>query len=140
MQKKYAYEELLKLLDSHKNADKEWFLSLLDDEKQRAYEIEHLEAVMQLLKRVRIRPHKNAIQDAKDEIAKLEKEGDNAENYRKIKALMAKSEEFRNVLKLGRTQLMDAVPITLGQEFHAYASAVARDKNALNTHSKKCLL
>lgn len=46
-------------------------------------------------------------------------------------ALMNKSDEFHDVLKLGRTQLMDAVPITLGQEFHAYASAVLRDKKRI---------
>ena len=46
-------------------------------------------------------------------------------------ALMKKSEEFHDVIKIGRTQLMDAVPITLGQEFHAYAFAVLRDKNRL---------
>lgn len=39
-----------------------------------------------------------------------------------------KEEEFKNVLKLGRTQLQDAVPITLGQEFGAYAQAIARDR------------
>jgi len=36
-----------------------------------------------------------------------------------------KAEEFRDVVKSGRTHLMDAVPITLGQEFRAYASALA---------------
>ncbi|MBR3295436.1 MAG: aspartate ammonia-lyase [Clostridia bacterium] len=41
-------------------------------------------------------------------------------------ALMAKAEEFDSVLKMGRTQLEDAVPIRLGQEFNAYASAVRR--------------
>lgn len=46
-------------------------------------------------------------------------------------ALMKKSEEFYDVLKVGRTQLMDAVPITLGQEFHAYATAVKRDRNRI---------
>lgn len=55
-------------------------------------------------------------------------------------ALMAKSEEFRNVLKLGRTQLMDAVPVTLGQEFHAYASAVARDKKRIENALKEMLV
>ncbi|MBQ9844485.1 MAG: aspartate ammonia-lyase [Oscillospiraceae bacterium] len=55
-------------------------------------------------------------------------------------ALMAKSEEFRNVLKLGRTQLMDAVPVTLGQEFHAYASAVARDKKRITNALKEMLV
>ena len=41
-------------------------------------------------------------------------------------ALMAKAEEFDSVLKMGRTQLEDAVPIRLGQEFNAYASTVRR--------------
>lgn len=43
-------------------------------------------------------------------------------------ALHAKEEEFKNVIKLGRTQLQDAVPITLGQEFGAYAQAIARER------------
>lgn len=42
-------------------------------------------------------------------------------------ALLKKSEEFSNVLKMGRTQMQDAVPIRLGQEFHAYATAIRRD-------------
>ena len=42
-------------------------------------------------------------------------------------ALTAKSKEFDSVIKMGRTQLQDAVPIRLGQEFHAYASAIKRD-------------
>ena len=37
-----------------------------------------------------------------------------------------KGEEFKDVLKVGRTHLQDAVPITLGQEMHSYASAVRR--------------
>ena len=40
---------------------------------------------------------------------------------------MEKAEEFDSILKMGRTQLQDAVPIRLGQEFHAYASAIKRD-------------
>lgn len=43
-------------------------------------------------------------------------------------SLQKKEEEFKNVLKLGRTQFQDAVPITLGQEFGAYAQAIARDR------------
>ena len=41
---------------------------------------------------------------------------------RLYKALTAKAEEFDDVLKMGRTQLQDAVPMTSGQEFHAYAT------------------
>jgi len=42
-------------------------------------------------------------------------------------ALLDKALEFDDVLKVGRTQMQDAVPIRLGQEFHAYASAIGRD-------------
>ncbi len=38
--------------------------------------------------------------------------------------LMKKSEEFKSILKSSRTHLQDAVPITLGQEFHAYATSI----------------
>ncbi len=39
-----------------------------------------------------------------------------------IDAFRAKGEEFKDVIKMGRTQLQDAVPMTSGQEFHAYAT------------------
>ncbi|MGM0508663.1 MAG: aspartate ammonia-lyase [Fusobacteriota bacterium] len=42
--------------------------------------------------------------------------------------LQKKEDEFSNVFKMGRTQLKDAVPITLGQEFSAYADAISRDR------------
>ncbi len=42
-------------------------------------------------------------------------------------AFVNKSKEFENVVKMGRTQLQDAVPITLGQEFFAYSKAINRD-------------
>ena len=41
-----------------------------------------------------------------------------------IDAFEKKAEEFKDVLKMGRTQLQDAVPMTLGQEFHGYASTL----------------
>jgi len=44
-----------------------------------------------------------------------------------VHAFRDKAEEFRDVIKMGRTHLQDAVPITLGQEFGAYAQAVKRD-------------
>lgn len=46
---------------------------------------------------------------------------------RLAEALEEKAAEFDDVLKMGRTQLQDAVPIRLGQEFSAYAAAVRRD-------------
>ncbi|MGE5804555.1 MAG: aspartate ammonia-lyase [Ignavibacteria bacterium] len=39
-----------------------------------------------------------------------------------IKSFDAKGKEFANILKMGRTELQDAVPMTLGQEFTAFAS------------------
>ncbi len=39
-----------------------------------------------------------------------------------IDAFSRKGEEFAGVLKMGRTQLQDAVPMTSGQEFHAFAT------------------
>jgi len=42
-------------------------------------------------------------------------------------ALVEKAEEYKNVLKLGRTQLQDAVPMTLGQEFHGWSVTLGED-------------
>lgn len=44
-----------------------------------------------------------------------------------IKSLDNKAEEFEDVYKMGRTQLQDAVPMSLGQEFNAYKSVIKRD-------------
>ena len=45
---------------------------------------------------------------------------------RLVDELENKAEEYKDVLKMGRTHLQDAVPITLGQEMGAYASGVRR--------------
>jgi fumarate hydratase class II len=45
--------------------------------------------------------------------------------------LLAKSKEFANVVKIGRTHLMDATPLTLGQEFSGYASQLTHGLKAL---------
>ncbi|MHA2212613.1 MAG: aspartate ammonia-lyase [Candidatus Thorarchaeota archaeon] len=44
-----------------------------------------------------------------------------------ILRLDQKAEEFKSILKLGRTEMQDAVPITLGQEFSAWSGAFKRD-------------
>ncbi|MGW5610617.1 aspartate ammonia-lyase, partial [Streptomyces sp. NPDC003753] len=46
-------------------------------------------------------------------------------------AFATKAVEFRDVLKMGRTQLQDAVPMTLGQEFSAYAVMIEEDRSRL---------
>ncbi len=47
-------------------------------------------------------------------------------------ALGQKEEEFHSIIKMGRTQMQDAVPIRLGAEFGAYKKAIARDLVRLN--------
>lgn len=51
-------------------------------------------------------------------------------------AFDAKGEAFAQVLKMGRTHLQDAVPITLGQEFHAYAAAIKRSMRRIEAAEK----
>lgn len=63
------------------------------------------------------------------------------ELHRLYEALMDKAEEFDPILKMGRTQLQDAVPMRLGQSFHAYASVLHRDLLRLEdaTHTLEML-
>ena len=49
-----------------------------------------------------------------------------------IHSFRAKGESFKSVIKMGRTQLQDAVPMTLGQEFEAYAVNLEDDIERLN--------
>ena len=48
-----------------------------------------------------------------------------------IASFRAKGKEFAPILKMGRTQLQDAVPMTLGQEFEAFAATLAGEVTAL---------
>jgi fumarate hydratase class II len=48
-------------------------------------------------------------------------------------ALSAKSESFREIVKSGRTHLMDAVPVTLGQEFGGYAAQIRLGRARVET-------
>jgi fumarate hydratase class II len=71
--------------------------------------------------------HLAALQEASEELlpalARLER------------AFQARADEFRDIVKSGRTHLMDAVPVTLGQEFSGYAAQIrlaqTRVRNAL---------
>lgn len=49
------------------------------------------------------------------------------------KSLLSKSKEFDEIVKTGRTHLMDATPLTLGQEFSGYAAMIERGIAALKT-------
>src|SRR6187455_3415400 len=48
-----------------------------------------------------------------------------------IAAFRAKGTEFGSIVKMGRTQLQDAVPMTLGQEFNAFAATLLEDVDRL---------
>ncbi|MFX5639538.1 aspartate ammonia-lyase [Acinetobacter baumannii] len=50
-----------------------------------------------------------------------------------ILSFLNKSQEFAHILKMGRTQLQDAVPMTLGQEFGAFAVTLQKDLEQINT-------
>ncbi len=53
-----------------------------------------------------------------------------------IVAFRAKGVEFSDVLKMGRTQLQDAVPMTLGQEFSAYAATLEEEVQRLEENAR----
>ena len=56
-----------------------------------------------------------------------------------IAALNYKSKEFAHVVKMGRTQLQDAVPMTLGQTFGAFAASLRGEVNNLNLSAREFL-
>lgn len=53
-----------------------------------------------------------------------------------IKAMRIKGDEFKDVIKMGRTQLQDAVPMTSGQEFDAFANTMEEEILNLNRNVK----
>lgn len=55
-----------------------------------------------------------------------------------MKAL-TKKEQFKSIIKIGRTQLQDAVPMTLGQTFGAYSSSIKDELALIKQESKKLL-
>jgi aspartate ammonia-lyase len=57
-----------------------------------------------------------------------------------VGAFAGKGEEFAHILKMGRTQLQDAVPMTLGQEFRAFATTLAEDLGHLRQIAPQLLL
>jgi aspartate ammonia-lyase len=48
-----------------------------------------------------------------------------------IASLQNKAKEFQNIVKVGRTHLMDAIPVTLGSEFEGYAYSISQARNGL---------
>jgi aspartate ammonia-lyase len=62
------------------------------------------------------------------------------EALEKLKAaLLEKGKEFKGIIKMGRTQLQDAVPMTLGQEFDAFAATTHEDIDRLRESARALL-
>ena len=58
-------------------------------------------------------------------------------NLRKLRnSLEKKSKQFKNIVKIGRTHMMDATPITLGQEFSGYVSQIDHGIETINNSLK----
>ncbi|PWQ93711.1 aspartate ammonia-lyase [Leucothrix arctica] len=74
---------------------------------------------------------KVALMDANDKLL--------AEVHKLIDIIDFKTFEFSDVLKMGRTQLQDAVPMTLGQSFNAYATSLRNEIKRLKTSSQSFL-
>jgi len=56
-----------------------------------------------------------------------------------IRAFLNKADEFRDIIKIGRTQLQDAVPMTLGQEFRAFAVSLENEITRLEKNTAELL-
>ncbi len=56
-----------------------------------------------------------------------------------IKSLQQKSQQFAHIVKMGRTQLQDAVPMTLGQTFGGFAASLRGEINNLNLSAREFL-
>lgn len=54
-----------------------------------------------------------------------------------IRAISRKTEEFKDIIKIGRTHLMDALPVTLGNEFGEYAYSIRQAKQIVMLAGKK---
>ena len=51
------------------------------------------------------------------------------------RSFLGKAVEFHDILKVGRTQLQDAVPMTLGQEFHGFATTLGEDHSRISENA-----
>ena len=70
-------------------------------------------------------------------MALLSMNGELVEKLKKtVEAFREKGREFSSVIKMGRTQLQDAVPMSMGQEFEAFAATLEEDISKLNGNAK----
>lgn len=112
-------KELKNLIDPHKEPDKQFFLDLLDEDKQSSFEEAHLQAVLSMLKVLYIGKIKRTIESSKAEIKSLTQSPDyTAEKYQTVLALNAQIEKLSQKLNtykpffeepyFGRMDLVDS--------------------------------
>lgn len=95
-----TFTEMKNLIKSQKQPDKQFYLDLLDEEKQFAYEDMRVKAVMALLKAEYINPLKLKIKSARDEVASIKEEQDfSAANYQKVISLNARIREQKEQIE-----------------------------------------
>ena len=86
-------------------------------------------AIINPLRDVNLSQSTNDVYPTAMRIASIRALRELADEYTKLQAsFIVKEQAFENILRLGRTQYMDALPITMGQTFSAYASVVNRDR------------
>ena len=56
-----------------------------------------------------------------------------------VNSLRNKGQEFKDIITMGRTHLQDAIPLTLGQEFDAYAATLEKEIEYLKYNAEQCL-
>ncbi len=117
---------LKKKLESRKRDDKKWYLDLLDRDKQTEYEIDHLAAVLSMLKIRYIRTHLKKIERAKEERSEILNAKDySAENYR---ALIEKNAEIA-----AETKKLNAFQCFFSEPYFARIDVVD-DKEGYNAY------
>lgn len=94
------FEELKNLIDSHKQPDKEFFLDMLDEDKQLGYELRHIDAVMRMLRMLRLGKLKEKLLAARAERDGIKSSEDyNAEKYRRVLELNAEISEIKGKME-----------------------------------------
>ena len=94
--KERVFDVLKEKLNPKKEADKAWFLSLLDEEEQTAYEDGHVRLVLAMLKVLHISRYQKKITECKEELTALRQKADySAEDYRAILNKNAEIQELR---------------------------------------------
>ncbi len=90
-------EKLKNLIDPKRNADKNFYLDLLDGDKQTEWENAHISAVLEMLKILRLNKLTRQIREAQEEKAALQSSSDyDAEKYRRVLELNALIADARN--------------------------------------------